>query len=203
MSHTLSESISFDPSLVVPDILDTDYPTTVPQGVQALGNRTQFLLDQINTSNARADTNEDFTNILRSRAVYSLGTGVPGKLIALTEIFNGAASPSYTGGGNFSASSNRVHVPHTGTYILYFTLPLQPTSTPDDPEVTLYLGESVYRSYRVTNARGDAGTYRTILSVSVPLIISSASTQLISLRMEDAEHMLIPAQGTLDIQRLG
>lgn len=47
MSHPLIEADTFDAAVTVPDVLDTDYPTTVPLGMGALANRTRWLADTL------------------------------------------------------------------------------------------------------------------------------------------------------------
>ncbi len=42
MSHPITELDRFDDAVVVPDVNDTTYPTTIPQGMGALANRTRF-----------------------------------------------------------------------------------------------------------------------------------------------------------------
>lgn len=48
MSHAHSESDSFDTAVVVPDVGDTTYPSTVPQGMGALTNRTRWHENTLN-----------------------------------------------------------------------------------------------------------------------------------------------------------
>lgn len=61
MSHAHSESDSFDSAVVVPDVLDTTYITTVPQGLGSLANRTRYLLNTIDSASAGTVAYTDVT----------------------------------------------------------------------------------------------------------------------------------------------
>lgn len=208
MSHVLTETVSFDPSCTVPDILDTDYPTTVPLAYQALANRTQFLLDQVNqgiardnTINARDDGQDAALSLLNSRAFFSVGSGTPGGLWALTAQYDGSTS------GSYSLSSNRVHVPFAGKYVIIATLYLRYTKNTVNPNLVganLYLGETVLRQGFASVPDVD-GAYAQI-KFHEYVQITSASSQLINLRpvftTANISAGAASPTSTLDIQRL-
>lgn len=58
MSHNLDESDAYEANVIVPDVGDTTYVSTVPQGMGNLANRTNFLWNRLVGGGETEDLNE-------------------------------------------------------------------------------------------------------------------------------------------------
>jgi hypothetical protein len=67
MSHSATETDSFDPTIPIPDILDTTYPATVASALASLTNRTRNLVNTVDSAEGitigYSDVSAQFTGV--------------------------------------------------------------------------------------------------------------------------------------------
>lgn len=173
MSENVSESDSYDPTVIVPQVGDTTYPAVVPQGMGELANRTNFTIRRLR---GQGETE----SLLESAASASEDTII-------------VPADSIMGGGNmikaaFSATANRVKAVKSKAHGLadysLFVSPIPVSST----------GWSVVTTTSVRLEQTDTSAVATAIFF-VPYVNPGPATTLVRVRafVRGTGHAALPS----------
>ena len=81
MSHTVTETDDFPVAIVAPDVLDTNYPTTVPAGITDLASRTNWLRNTLNGQTGSTDTLNTTNTGVFDAGNYTVPTTTRGNVV--------------------------------------------------------------------------------------------------------------------------